>query len=616
MMNSSELNNHYDVVICGAGPTGLVSALSLTLNKPNLNVLVLNKRLYRSAHSRAFIIWPRNIESIYHLSHELFARLKLAARSLQSWRFIFGKGHVFERELTHQFRNALAPPFILPQLETEEILENYLRENSPSCQVRNGWALLNVSELENQNLEICLQNVQSGSTLLIQTRYLLGCDGHESTVRGCCNVLLTYKSRTYAAWLTDGQVSFGDEHTAAARTQMLSSPLALYSDRDPTIILGTEGNCGIFPVGADKHRVVFGVPLELVPATKPPPPTLDDFNKILRQRKFNVEIKNSILSSAYRFRSAVADTFLGLKYRVLLAGDAAHIHSPVGAQGMNLGMQDAFNLSWKIRLCLQHPRVISVDRILDSYERERRPVAQSVIDLTYLGSWFFFSRYPKIVWYLSIQFTKFLLNFGLLKVLCRLSQMSYNYRQSYLCSEDWSRSRWYYLWDKSGVRAGDYMPFSDVLVSRVPNSEKERVDLSSLFVKDGFIILYFPSSGYDSELGPESDHNINGRDDEEWLDFCDALYTFNFSELIGGIFVIGGTKKRHHRQSDILNGCQTGRSEPLTVHWVDNWNSRWLFNGASSQSCLYVIRPDRFIGHRSRPFRLKSLCAWFKRFTL
>eukprot|EP01055_Gregarina_sp_Pseudo9_P005799 Gregarina_sp_Pseudo_9__5798@NODE_873_length_2114_cov_73_777349_g821_i0_p1_GENE_NODE_873_length_2114_cov_73_777349_g821_i0NODE_873_length_2114_cov_73_777349_g821_i0_p1_ORF_typecomplete_len636_score86_87FAD_binding_3/PF01494_19/5_7e61Lycopene_cycl/PF05834_12/1_9e09Lycopene_cycl/PF05834_12/1_3e03Thi4/PF01946_17/8_8e09SE/PF08491_10/9_3e07Trp_halogenase/PF04820_14/4_7e05DAO/PF01266_24/0_005Pyr_redox_2/PF07992_14/0_01FAD_oxidored/PF12831_7/0_0076NAD_binding_9/PF13454_6/0_27NAD_binding_9/PF13454_6/1_8e len=629
----------YDVVICGAGPTGLTMALGLlaSTDQPDLRILILNKRTSRSPHSRAMVILPRNIESIYNFSPLLYDTFSAASFRVSAWKYMLSRKYILQLDPNNLFPSRVGgTPWLIHQRVTEEILERYLLEGG-RVTLKNGWRLDQVFEAE-QGVRVQVSAVESEQKHSVRAKFLLGCDGAHSTVRTAANISLIQRERTFGGWLADGSVEFDGE-----APQLLKGGGILFVNT-PT------GFAGAFQTGDHLYRVICPIPDHaFLPGTKLPAPTQAQLNEELGKldSRYIFKLVNTVLTSAYEFRFAIASSFSAFSKRVLLAGDAAHQHSPVGGQGMNLGMQDAFNLSWKIRLCLQHPSVICIERLLDSYEAERRPVAVKVIDTTYAVSRFFFGKKSKLLWLLSAQLMRLLFKLGARAGFVKLSQLHYNYRQSLLCSEDWSRAKWFYLWDRSGARAGDYVPFSDVLVQDDKDASVEaresqfgkcilenRRILSSLFVYDGFIILYFPPS-----IPPPSplalfDVPFRARDaytehpstlfemDADWAEFCKSLHTFSFCELISRIFVIGDGSTRCQDWENMLatsipgGHMETARSSQPAIQWVEDFDSRAKFNGSASQSCLYIIRPDRFVGHRSRPFKLQSLCAWFKRFTL
>jgi 2-polyprenyl-6-methoxyphenol hydroxylase-like FAD-dependent oxidoreductase len=221
------------------------------------------------------------------------------------------------------------------------------------AQVRHGCA---VAGLEQDDEGVTVE-LSSGERL--RTRYLVGCDGGRSTVRKLLGV-------GFPGEPSRNETLMGEMHAGAPRNEIAARVAEIQE---------TEKRFWLRPFGEGTYSVV--VPAAGV-SDRTEPPTLDDFKRQLRAvagTDFGVH--------SPRWMSRFGDaTRLAEHYRigrVLLAGDAAHIHPPTGGQGLNLGIQDAFNLGWKLAA---HIRGWAPDTLLDTYEAERRPVAADVLDNT------------------------------------------------------------------------------------------------------------------------------------------------------------------------------------------------------------------------------------------
>lgn len=333
-----------DVVIAGAGPTGLMLACELRLH--GVRVVVLDKE-------------PEPTEVVRALG--------LHARSIE----VMDQRGLLERFLAHGNRHPLggffaalpAPP---PEgLDTahgyvlgipQPVIDRLLAERAAElgAEIRRGHELTGLDQ-DDDGVTVDLAD---GTQL--RARFLVGCDGGRSTVRRLLGI------------------GFPGE---PARAETLLGEMRATADPETVTTVVTEvrrtvTRFGLGPLGDGVWRVV--VPAAGLAPDRSVPPTLDEFREQLRRvagTDFGVH--------SPRWLSRFGDaTRLAARYRsgrALLAGDAAHVHPPVGGQGLNLGVQDAFNLGWKLAAEL---RGWAPEGLLDSYEAERRPVAGAVLDNT------------------------------------------------------------------------------------------------------------------------------------------------------------------------------------------------------------------------------------------
>ncbi len=246
-----------------------------------------------------------------------------------------------------------AHPYLIgiPQPVLEQILEDHAIDLG--AEVQRGRA---VTGLE-QDADGMTVELADGERL--RSRYLVGCDGAHSTVRKLLGVGFPGEPARTETLMGEMEVGLPDEEIAAA--------VATIRETNPRFSL--------LPIGDGLYRVV----IPLASATeRAEPPTLEEFRHHLRAiagTDFGVH--------SPRWRSRFGDaTRLAERYRigrVLLAGDAAHVHPPAGGQGLNVGLQDAFNLGWKLAAEI---RGWSPTTLLDTYEAERRPIGEQVLDNT------------------------------------------------------------------------------------------------------------------------------------------------------------------------------------------------------------------------------------------
>ena len=194
----------------------------------------------------------------------------------------------------------------------------------------------------------------------LRARYLVGCDGGRSTVRKLLGIGFPGEPATVETLLGEMEVTADPAAIAAANEEVRQTQLRF----------------GLMPLGDGAYRV--GVPAAGVAEDRAVPPTLEEFRQQLR-----AVAGTDFGAHSPRWLSRFGDaTRLAERYRagrVLLAGDAAHIHPPTGGQGLNLGIQDAFNLGWKLAATVGG---WAPEGLLDSYQTERRPVAADVLDNT------------------------------------------------------------------------------------------------------------------------------------------------------------------------------------------------------------------------------------------
>src|SRR5690349_4632745 len=333
----------FDVIIAGCGPTGAMLAAELRLH--DVRVLVLEKETEPTSFVRIVGLHVRSLELM--AMRGLLDRMRAHGRQRPAGGFFAAIDKPAPKDLdsAHAYLLGIPQPVIVRLLEEHA--------THLGAQIRHGCAVTGV-EQDDEGVTVELADGER-----LRSRYLVGCDGGRSTVRKLLGV------------------GFPGE---PARTETLMGELA--SDLPPAEIAATvaevratERRFLVGPAGAGVYRVI--VPAAGV-SDRAAPPTLEDFRERLRAvagTDFGVHTA--------RWTSRFGDaTRLAERYRtgrVLLAGDAAHIHPPIGGQGLNLGIQDAMNLGWKLAAQITGWAPAT---LLDSYQAERRPVAADVLDNT------------------------------------------------------------------------------------------------------------------------------------------------------------------------------------------------------------------------------------------
>ncbi|OUD00045.1 monooxygenase [Streptosporangium minutum] len=333
----------FDVIIAGCGPTGAMLAAELRLH--DVRVLVLEKE----TEPKSFV----RIVGLHIRSIELMAMRGLLERILQHGRQRPAGGFfaAIPKPVPKGLDSAHAYLLGIPQPVIERLLEEHAVELG--AQVRRGCAVAGF-EQDDEGVTVELADGEQ-----LRSRYLIGCDGGRSTVRKLLGVGFPGEPSRTETLMGEMEVGVPQEEIAAKVTE----------------ISRTHQPFWLRPFGEGVYSVV--VPAAGV-GDRAEPPTLEDFKQQLRTiagTDFGVH--------SPRWLSRFGDaTRLAERYRVgrvLLAGDAAHVHPPIGGQGLNLGVQDAFNLGWKLAAQIHG---WAPETLLDTYQAERHPVAEDVLDNT------------------------------------------------------------------------------------------------------------------------------------------------------------------------------------------------------------------------------------------
>jgi 2-polyprenyl-6-methoxyphenol hydroxylase-like FAD-dependent oxidoreductase len=331
-----------DVMVAGAGPTGLMLAAELRLH--GVRVLVLDKEAEPTPVVRALGLHVRSIEVMDQRG--LLDRFLAHGKQYRVGGFIAGIDKPWPDRLDTAHGYVLG----IPQPVTDRLLAEHAVELG--AEIRRGCALVGLE----QDDEGVTASLSDGTRL--RARYLVGCDGGRSTVRKLLGVGFPGEPSRVETLLGEMQVGVDQETLTSVMTEVRK----------------TQKRFGFGPLGDGFYRVV--VPAEGVAEDRTVPPTLEEFQRQLRAvagTDFGVHSPRWLS----RFGDATRQAERYRVGRVLLAGDAAHIHPPTGGQGLNLGIQDAFNLGWKLAAEVAG---WAPEGLLDTYHGERHPVATAVLD--------------------------------------------------------------------------------------------------------------------------------------------------------------------------------------------------------------------------------------------
>ncbi|GAA1575805.1 MULTISPECIES: FAD-dependent monooxygenase [Kribbella] len=323
-----------NVLVVGAGPTGLLLAAELTL--AGVDVQIVDKATKRSGQSKALTLQPRSIEIL----HSRGLLNDVHAPQLPAGHFAGLPVPLDYTALDTRFPYQLG----IPQRRVEQLLETGL-------DVRRGLELTGLQQDES-GVDATFAD---GTT--IRADWVVGCDGAHSAVRTLTGIDFPGRDGRFTAVVADVVIS-GVEP---------GWQLPALVPRDGAVMT-------LVPLDDGVHRALFTGP-EQQHLPKEQPVTRDEVASALRSW-YGDDVVLRELRHASRFTDAARQADRYRAGRVFLAGDAAHIHSPTGGQGMNLGLQDAFNLGWKLGAVVRRD---ADEQLLDSYHDERHPAGAAVL---------------------------------------------------------------------------------------------------------------------------------------------------------------------------------------------------------------------------------------------
>lgn len=339
--------NQADVIVVGAGPVGLVVACELRL--AGVSVTVLERRTERMSQSRALTVHGRSVEML---------GLRGLAERIVPLGMRIPTGHFAALDTRLDFSaccgfsntNTRYPfTLFLPQSRTEQVLEEWALELG--VDLHRGSQVETVSQ---DSDGVSVSGTRDGNPYHLHSRYLVGADGARSRVR------------------QQADIAFPGH--AAGKTAMLGDVTLAAPPASPAVVQwNAAGGLMIVPLGDGRHRMIV-IDAARMREVNSPAPTLEELAGVVRSIcGTDFGMHDPVWLSRFNDETRLAASYR--KERIFLAGDAAHMHFPAGGQGMNVGIQDAMNLGWKLAAVVNGH---APDALLDSYHAERHPVGAAL----------------------------------------------------------------------------------------------------------------------------------------------------------------------------------------------------------------------------------------------
>jgi len=333
------------VAVVGGGPVGMW--LAAELRRGGVRPVVLERHATRPAHSKALTIYPRTMEEL--AMRGIADRWLAEGTPVPSTHFA-----ILRNRLDMSFLDTRYPyTLFLPQRRTEELLEEHLAELGVPYLTEH-----TVTGLRQDGTGVDLDVESPGGRMVVRAAYAVGCDGARSVIRAAAGIDFAGTPDTWRTIMGDVE---------------LTSP-----PRAPALTLNQPGgSLYMVGLGGGRYRLATIDHAMMFDLTDGPVPFADLRASVLRIAETDFGMRETADAWLSRVGNATRQAASYRAGRVLLAGDAAHIHYPAGGQGLNLGLQDATNLAWKLAA---EVRGWAPPGLLDTYHAERYPVGLDVID--------------------------------------------------------------------------------------------------------------------------------------------------------------------------------------------------------------------------------------------
>ncbi len=543
-MAASGNGREVEALVVGAGPVGL--ALAIELERHGVACRIVDRNEHRTDKSKALVLWSRTLEILDDMGG---AAPFVAAGMPGHGMSLYDRGkrlvHVSLDDLDSPYRYVL----MIPQSETERLLEKRLAGQGVTVERRTELCSFTV---ERDGVTAVLRRADGGEET-VRTAWLLGCDGAHSTVRHLLGVPF------------EGEVEPNDWVLADVHLRGLA-------EDELSVFWHPTGILAFFPIAPGRFRVIADVGLARG-LDHPPDPTLEQVQSMVDERgPGGLVCSDPIWLSGFRIHERKVRAYR--HGRAFLAGDAAHIHSPAGGQGMNTGIQDAYNLGWKLGLVAAGR---ARETLLDSYSTERSAVGEVVLRNAALMTRVATLRNP-LAQAIRGRIAPLLASFDFVRsrLATTLAELEIDYAASPLSGEH--RGAAAHVWSGGGVAAG----------SRAPDAAV--VDAASGRPITLFDALHGTSHVLLALTGTEAPDG-------------------------GALRLAGRVREVQRRFGDAVAPCLVvaGASVPANLDFpgrvlLDPQRAVHQRYGAASDA-LYLIRPDGYVGYRSQPADEGALCA-------
>jgi 2-polyprenyl-6-methoxyphenol hydroxylase-like FAD-dependent oxidoreductase len=528
-----KITSQTQVLIVGAGPPGLMMACQLAHR--NISFRIIDKSDQHLSGSGALIVHARSLE--------IFNQMGIADRAISMGivaakiKVVFNGRKPLTLVLNKMGQGLTKFPglLLIEQSRTEQLLENYLQSFGHSVERR--MELTGFTQFDDGCTSIVRK--PDGKNIIIKSKYIIAADGSHSFIRDHLKIPFSGKTYELALFVFDGKADID-----------LSPDEICFSFTE-------KSSTGIFPLKEGRWRVDGTIPRHISSLEEI---TFRDIEPDFASRnRLKIKLHDPERFSVFHSHQQYAGAF---KYkRCFMIGDAAHVFSPVGAQGMNTGMQDAYNLAWKMAMSLEGH---SNETLLGSYQKERQPLARNMIKSTdhffriVTGS----SNMDKKI---RLQLAPFLLKifFPIIekqKILSRylfnsISEIGINYRKSPL-----SGKSSYGYFRLNAPKPGDRLPY-------IPyNHLGKEANLQDIITGKFFHLIIFSRI----ELTVE--------------------FSSYISQYSGWLMV-------HHIPPD------------------DGTSSLYKRLGTGRTVC-YLVRPDMYIAYRTRKLNIENLEKYLKKLSI